>query len=133
MKKNSKYIVLTAAIALCAGSSPVSYTHLDVYKRQGLVRRDTVETEAAGFLAMPEEVFEEVVQQDVYKRQHENRVIVPVKGDYGIKTLALLALESFEQFRVSVGEQAFDFIIREGAVCFQAEHCLLYTSQRKEW
>ena len=38
------------------------------------------------------------------------------------KTLALLALESFEQFRVSVGEQVFDFIIREGAVCFQAEH-----------
>ena len=54
--------------------------------------------------------------------EHENRVIVPVKGDYGIKTLALLALESFEQFRVSVGEQVFDFIIREGAVCFQAEH-----------
>ena len=80
MKKNSKYIVLTAAIALCAGSSlpflagsstlnperdsvksevpycvtspsvpdkitfagqaidPVSYTHLDVYKRQTLKR-----------------------------------------------------------------------------------------------
>ena len=28
----------------------------------GLVRRDTVETEAAGFLALPEEVLEEVVQ-----------------------------------------------------------------------
>ena len=28
----------------------------------GLVCRDTVETEAAGFLALPEEVFEEVVQ-----------------------------------------------------------------------
>ena len=28
----------------------------------GLVRRDTVETEAAGFLALPEEVFKEVVQ-----------------------------------------------------------------------
>ena len=28
----------------------------------GLVCRETVETEAAGFLALPEEVFEEVVQ-----------------------------------------------------------------------
>ena len=28
----------------------------------GLVRRDTVETEAAGLLALPEEVLEEVVQ-----------------------------------------------------------------------
>jgi len=45
----------------------------------GLVRRDTVETEAAGFLALPEEVFEEVVQH----------VSVPVELQETLRVLRL--------------------------------------------
>ena len=44
-------------------------------------------------------------------REHESGVEIHVKGDNGIKTLALFALEAFEQFRVSVSEQVFDLII----------------------
>ena len=51
-----------------------------------------------------------------------SRVVVPVKGNHGIEALALLALEAFEQLRMSVGEQVFDLVIGEGTVCLQAEH-----------
>ena len=54
--------------------------------------------------------------------ENQSRVIVPVKGDYGIKALALLALEAFEQLRMPVGEQLFDLVVGKGAVCLQAEH-----------
>ena len=46
----------------------------------------------------------------------------PRQSNHGIEALALLALETFEQLRVSVGEQVFDLFIGEGTVCLQAEH-----------
>ena len=55
-------------------------------------------------------------------REHERRVIIPVKGDYGIEVLALLALEAFEQLGVPVSEQVFYFIVGQGASRFQPEH-----------
>ena len=55
-------------------------------------------------------------------REHERRVIFPVKGDYGIEVLALLALEAFERLGVPVGEQVFDFVVGQGASRFLPEH-----------
>ncbi len=54
--------------------------------------------------------------------EHESRVIFLVKGNNGIETLALFALEAFEQFRMSVGEQVLDFFIGQGAFCLQPKH-----------
>ncbi len=54
--------------------------------------------------------------------EHERGVVVRVKGDNRIKALALLALEAFQDFRLSGGQQFPDFIIGQIAACLQTEH-----------
>ena len=48
---------------------PVSYTHLDVYKRQRLLHRDDIHHTLEGQLIEVETVAHIVVGRDVYKRQ----------------------------------------------------------------
>lgn len=54
--------------------------------------------------------------------EHERGIVVRVKSDNRIETLALLALEAFQDFRLSGGQQFPDFIIGQIASCLQTEH-----------
>ena len=50
------------------------------------------------------------------------RVIVGIKGDNGIETLALLALEAFQQGGLPGSEQFLDLLVLQVAAGFLAEH-----------
>ena len=54
--------------------------------------------------------------------EYKYRVEVGIKGDNGIETLALLALEAFQQGGLPGGEQFFDFLVLQVTVGFLTEH-----------